>query len=169
MDSSQHILNLIYRYAECIDSGDFDGLGMLFHCGSIEYPTAGHALRGGESVADFHRQTIHVYPDTGTPGTRHTVSNPIIDIDELAATATVRSCFTVTQQLTGFPHQVIAAGRYFDHFKRNNDDWTFSVRKVTPEYYGDLSKHLRSFQDERDSLRLVSNSFPTDNTAIKRV
>lgn len=169
MDSSQHILNLLYRYAECIDSGDFDGLGMLFQSASIEYPTAGKALRGGASVAEFHRQTIHIYPDSGTPGTTHTVSNSIIDIDESAATATVRSCFTVTQQLTDFPYQVIAAGRYFDHFKRSNEGWAFSTRKVTPEYYGDLSKHLKSFQDERDSLRLVSNGFPTDNTAIKRV
>lgn len=169
MDSHQHIVNLLHQYAECVDTGDFDALGMLFRFGSIEYPTAGHALRGRDAVAAFHRDTIFVYPDTGTPGTMHTVSNAIIHIDEDTATATVRSSFIVTQQLADFPHQVIATGRYFDHFKQCDEGWVFSVRKITPEYYGDLSKHLKSFQDERDSLRLVSNRFPIDNTNIKRI
>ena len=169
MDFSQNILNLVYRYAECIDSGDFDGLGLLFRCGSIEYPTAGQVLRGSDAITEFYRKTIQVYADTGTPCTNHAVSNVIIEADILACTAIARSCFSVTQQLVDFPHQVIATGRYFDHFKYDGKAWCFTGRKVTPEYYGDMSMHLKSFLDERDGLRLVSKSSPTNKTAIKRI
>ena len=55
---------------------------------------------------------------TGTPHTKHLVTNLVIDVDDVAGTASARSYFTVLQSLPDFPLQPIIAGRYRDDFER---------------------------------------------------
>ena len=79
----------------------------------------------------------------GTPRTRHVVTNPIIEVDEAAGTATCRSCYTVLQQTETLPLQVIAAGRYLDTFARVDGQWRFASRDYSLfDMPGDLSQHL---------------------------
>ena len=87
------------------------------------------------------RRIIVLYP-CGTPRTRHLISNPIVEIDEAAGTATARSCYTVLQATEQLPLQAIASGRYHDCFARIDGQWCFTAREYRLDLVGDMSRHL---------------------------
>jgi len=140
-DSQQRIEQLLYAYAECIDAGDFAGVGALFAEGEIRAAGDGPQIRGAEAVQQLYAATVRLYGD-GTPRTKHVTSNVIVQIDEVVGTATARSYFTVLQQLEDFPLQVIVAGRYHDTFARIDGVWRFGVRRMYLDLQGDLGRHL---------------------------
>ncbi|MFF4382738.1 nuclear transport factor 2 family protein [Kitasatospora sp. NPDC001547] len=139
--SHRAIENLIARYAELVDDGDFAGLGVLL--ADAVFVGGGGPVRGGEAIEAMFRDTIVVYAD-GTPRTQHVTSNVAVDVDEPAGTATARSYVTVLQALPGLPLQAVAAGRYHDGFARGEDGrWRFVERRVRITLVGDVSRHLR--------------------------
>jgi 3-phenylpropionate/cinnamic acid dioxygenase small subunit len=140
--SPTQIANLLYTYAERIDGGDLEGAAALFRHARIKARDRDHLLDAAGILAQWKRY-IKIYPD-GTPRTRHVITNPIIDIDEEAGTATSRSCYTVFQSAEGFPLQAIASGRYHDKFERVDGTWRFSYRDYSLlDMVGDLSFHLK--------------------------
>ena len=142
-DSSAHdkaeILELIYRYAELIDAGDFDAVGELLSRARFGGPRTPMAS-GAQNIAAIFAVTTKRFADTGTPKTRHLVLNPIVEIDGDAATA--RSTFLVVQATEAVPFQPIVAGRYYDRFARSADGWHFTERIADVEMTGDVSDHL---------------------------
>lgn len=89
------------------------------------------------------RRILILYP-CGTPRTRHLITNPIIDIDEAAGTASARSCYTVLQATADFALQIVASGRYLDRFARIDGAWCFVARDYRQlDFSGDLSRHLQ--------------------------
>jgi hypothetical protein len=142
-DSALLIGNLIARYAELIDAGDFDGLGDLLGRAAVGGMEGDDLLRGRQAVTALFTSTTRRYPD-GTPGTKHVTTNLILDIDEMAGTAAARSYFTVLQAVPGLPLQPIVAGRYRDRFERDGDGWHFSERRFLVELVGDVSHHMIS-------------------------
>jgi 3-phenylpropionate/cinnamic acid dioxygenase small subunit len=128
------IHELLYRYAELIDAGDFDGVGRLLARGSFA------GVAGAEAIAKLFATTTRRFPDSGTPRTRHLVLNPIVDIDGDSAAA--RSTFCVVQATDTVALQPIAVGRYSDAFGRDADGWYFTARQVDVEMIGDVSAHL---------------------------
>ncbi|QBR02255.1 nuclear transport factor 2 family protein [Paraburkholderia pallida] len=140
-DSAVQIANLLYRYAECMDSGDWDGVGTLFQHARLKTRDSHAGLSAPEFLQLLYGH-VKRYP-CGTPRTRHVVTNPIIEIDEPAHRATARSYYTVLQATEGFPLQPIAAGRYHDAFERVDDVWRFSFRDYSLlDMAGDLHYHL---------------------------
>jgi hypothetical protein len=142
-DSALLIANLIARYAELIDNGDFDGVGDLLARASVGGMEGDALLSGRDALAALFTSTTRRYPD-GTPGTKHVTTNLILDIDETAGTATARSYFTVLQAVPGLPLQPIVAGRYRDRFERDGGGWHFSERRFLVELVGDVSHHMIS-------------------------
>lgn len=133
------VTRLLYRYAELIDAGDFDGVGALLGRGTFM------GLAGASAIAGLFAKTTRRFPDHGnTPRTRHLVLNPIVDVD--GDTATARSTFVVVQRTETVPLQPIVVGRYADAFARDHarDDagWYFTERVVDVEMVGDVSDHL---------------------------
>lgn len=142
MDSYRAIENLLYRYAELIDNGDFAGVGQLFARGAISSATMEGKVAGAEAVQRMYEAYTRVYED-GTPRTQHITTNVAIEVDEAAGTASARLRFTVFQQLEDFPLQPIISGRYADTFARDQDgSWYFVERRMQPQLFGDLSRHL---------------------------
>jgi 3-phenylpropionate/cinnamic acid dioxygenase small subunit len=138
--SAVEICNLLYRYAELLDGGDLDGTAALFRHARIRL--AGGQEIGGEGLAALWRQYVKLHAD-GTPRTRHIVSNPILEIDEVAGRARCRSYYTVLQAARGLPLQVIAAGRYHDEFERAEGRWRFAFRDYSMlDLQGNLAEHL---------------------------
>lgn len=135
---------LILTYAECIDAGDFAGVGALFTHGRIALEDGTVVAEGAAAVEALYVATTRRYDDDGTPHTKHLTTNVIVDADADAdaGTARARSYFTVFQGLADFPLQAIISGRYHDTFERIDDTWWFAERRMIPELYGDLSKHL---------------------------
>jgi 3-phenylpropionate/cinnamic acid dioxygenase small subunit len=129
------VTELLYRYAELIDAGDFDGVGALLGRGNFM------GVSGAERIAKLFATTTRRFPEHGnTPRTRHLVLNPIVDVDGDAATA--RSTFCVIQQTETVALQPIVVGRYADTFARGGADWHFTERTVDIQMVGDVSDHL---------------------------
>ena len=141
--SATEIANLLYRYAELMDAGDFAGAADLFaHAVIIVDPTPGAPTLDAAGILAVWEQYVVRYDD-GTPRTKHVVTNPIIDIDEQADTATARSYYTVLQQVHEQPLRPIVAGRYHDRFVRVEGQWRFSERNYAlMDLVGDLSAHM---------------------------
>ena len=137
-DDHEAIRNLLGRYCELMDAGDFDGLGGLFANASLA-DEHGHAFAHGrdEVAAQWHARTLTY---DGSPRTRHVTSNTVIDVDE--DTATARSAYIVFQATEAMPLQAIIAGRYSDTFTRDINGWQFSERRYAVDLVGDVSHHL---------------------------
>lgn len=146
MRAETQIANLLYRYAECIDTGDLAGAAALFEHARIRVgpgDTPGDTIDAAGLLAIW--KSMIVLHD-GTPRTKHVTTNPIIEVDEDAGTATCRSYYTVLQQTPDLPLQVIVAGRYQDRFERvggADGKWRFCYRDLTLiDMVGDVSHHL---------------------------
>lgn len=142
--SETAIVNLLYRYAEMVDAGRFEDLGTeLF--GNAEFTVAAPPAPriDGVAMAQLMVATTIRHED-GTPRTKHVITNPILEVDEDAGTATCRSYYTVFQQTDTLPLQPVVAGRYHDRFTRVAGEWSFAARDYTMvDMVGDVSQHLR--------------------------
>lgn len=133
--SRDQVTELLYRYAELIDAGDFDGVGALLGRGNFM------GVAGPAAIAELFAATTRRFPEHGNrPRTRHLVLNPIVDID--ADSARARSTFVVVQQTDTVALQPIVVGRYADTFARDEHGWYFTERTVDVEMIGDISDHL---------------------------
>ena len=129
------ITELLYRYAELIDAGDFDSVGELLGRGNFM------GVSGAEAIAALFAKSTRRFADHGnTPRTRHLVLNPIVELD--SDTAHARSTFCVVQQTDTVPLQPIVVGRYADTFARGDAGWYFTERIVDVQMVGNVSDHL---------------------------
>jgi 3-phenylpropionate/cinnamic acid dioxygenase small subunit len=142
MLAETQITNLLYRYAECIDAGDLAGAAALFEHARIRIGGPDTDTIDAARLLGIWKSLIVLHPD-GTPRTKHVTTNPIIEIDEAAGTASCRSYYTVLQQTDELPLQTIVTGRYHDRFERVDGQWRFSYRDLTLiDMVGDVSHHL---------------------------
>jgi 3-phenylpropionate/cinnamic acid dioxygenase small subunit len=141
-EAHEAIRNLLGRYCELMDAGEFDGLAALFADARMSDEHGTVFARGSEQIAAmWHKQTI-LYD--GSPRTRHLTANPIIELDDDGGTAEVRSTYVVFQGIDDLPLQPIITGRYVDHFVRGDDGtWRWDERSYAIDHLGDLSHHLR--------------------------
>ncbi|MDW6057038.1 nuclear transport factor 2 family protein [Streptomyces sp. FXJ1.4098] len=144
--SYRAIENLIARYAELVDDGDFAGLGNLL--ADATFTGSGEPVSGRDAIEKMFQDTLIVYAD-GTPRTQHVTTNVAIEVDEQANTAVSRSYVTVMQALPDLPLQPIAGGRYHDRFERRDGQWPFVARRVRINLVGDVSRHLRQAAAQR--------------------
>ena len=141
MQSATAITNLLYRYAELIDGGDLAGAAALFAKARVKLG-GGEVVEGAAPMLALWQGVMVIYP-CGTPRTKHVITNPIVEIDEVAGIANCRSYYTVIQASPGLPLQIICAGRYHDAFERDETGWRFSERDYSLfDLQGDLSGHL---------------------------
>jgi len=145
----QRIQQLVYGYAERVDAGDFEAVAALMNKARLLFLPSAEVLEGSSQVLAAHRRRVKVYSHTGTPCTTHYVNNLVIELDGNKASA--QSLFTVTQALENFPLQTIMAGRYYDRFVKEREEWRFSKRTIAPEYFGDLSFHLNDFEKPQNN------------------
>lgn len=151
MSDVQLILNLLYTYAERIDSGDLDGAAALFDHARVQVASGpdGPVTVDAAGVRAVWEGFIAIYPD-GTPRTKHVITNPIVEIDDAGTTATCRSYYTVLQQTDDFPLQVVCAGRYHDEFEKVADGdggsrWRYRFRDYSLlDLQGDFRAHAKS-------------------------
>lgn len=152
-ESHHAISTLLFRYAECVDQADFDGLSRLFEHGRIRSTAGSESDVGmqGEEIGRFYAATNRVHAD-GTLRTRHLATNVQIDIDEATDAATARSYYVVLQATEKLAFQPIAGGRYEDRFERVDGRWRFADRLIHVDQIGDMSEHL-SFDLAQGNVR----------------
>ena len=138
-DDRAAITDLIFRYAELIDAGDFQGVGELLARAAFGGPRT-PKVSGADNIAAVFAATTRRFDD-GTPKTRHLVLNPIVEITGDVATA--RSTFCVVQATERIALQPIVVGRYIDRFARDSAlGWHFTERIADVQMVGDVSDHL---------------------------
>jgi ketosteroid isomerase-like protein len=139
-DAHEQIRNLLGRYCERMDAGNFAGLAELFAAATLADENGNVFATGADEMRTmWERQTI-LYD--GSPRTRHITANPVIDVDGDSAQCT--SSYVVFQGTDGQPLQPIVTGRYADTFARDDaGQWRFTQRRYAIDHVGDLSHHLR--------------------------
>ncbi len=153
IESVFEIQHLIYKYAELIDSGNYEGIGELFSYGRIttEDPNKrGKAdpenpgFRGAKEILKMYQDSTRIYPD-GTPKSKHIVTNLIVDVSPDDQSGSARSYYTVLQKTVELALQPVITGRYIDSFSRikaDSNKWHFLERIMIMDQIGDLSQHL---------------------------
>ncbi|MFT4519400.1 MAG: 3-phenylpropionate/cinnamic acid dioxygenase small subunit [Halioglobus sp.] len=142
MEDSRLIENLIYRYAELIDSGDLVGVSELFRDAEIVSTAHNVTRSGADEVLEMYQVSCRIHESTGTPLTKHLTTNVIIEVNSSANEASARSYYTVIQATDTLPLQPIISGRYSDRFRKTGSKWQFSRREMVVDLIGDCSAHL---------------------------
>ncbi len=142
MEDSRCIENLIYCYAERIDSGDLEGVAELFRHAEIFSPAHNVRRTGYDEVLQMYQLSCRLYEKTGTPLTKHLTTNVIIELNDDGTTASARSYYTVIQATDALPLQPIISGRYRDQFHKVGGQWQFRSREMLVDLIGDCSAHL---------------------------
>ena len=135
LSDGDHIRNLLGRYCELIDAGDFAAVGALFADGCLADEHGTELARGADAVAAFYASIVQLRD--GSPGTKHLVLDTVLEEEGDGAVA-ARSSYVVLQDL-----EPIIAGRYVDRFVRDGAGWRFAERRFAVDQAGDLSRHLR--------------------------
>lgn len=142
MDASTEITNLLYRYGALVDAGDYAGIGRLLAHAVVTDASGRLELRGADAVRELYERSTRLYPETGTPRTKHVISNPIVEIDETTDSARCTSQYVVYQQTESLPLQPIVAGHYEHAFSRVDGAWRITSHRFFVDLVGDLSQHL---------------------------
>jgi len=104
-----------------------------------------HEFRGAAAVRSLIEETVRLYD--GIPGTKHLVTNLIIEVDSNRESATARSSYLAVQGRPDLPLQPILAGRWHDTFENVEDRWQFVDRVIHNDLIGDVSCHLKGFSN----------------------
>jgi 3-phenylpropionate/cinnamic acid dioxygenase small subunit len=140
-EAHEAIRNLLGKYCELMDAGQFGALAELFaHATLADEHGNVFATGADEMRAMWEKQTI-LYDSR--PRTRHVTANPVIDVDEQAGNAQASSSYVVFQGTDALPLQPIVTGRYLDTFTCGEAGWHFTQRRYAIDHVGDLSHHIR--------------------------
>lgn len=142
MDASTRITNLLYTYAGLVDAGDFAGIGRLLAHAVVTDASGRLEIRGADAVRQLYEHTTRIYPETGTPRTKHVVTNPILEIDEARGSARCTSQYVVYQQTDTLPLQPIVSGHYEHEFAQVEGVWRITSHRFFVDQVGDVSQHL---------------------------
>ena len=133
------IRNLLGRYCDLVDDGDWDAVGGLFADGRLATSDGVVLAAGAADVTAFYRRGTLLHD--GSPRTKHLVVNTAHTFLDEAAVA--RSSYLVLQALDGvLALQPIICGRYVDTFSRAGLAWQWDERRFSVDLAGDLSQHL---------------------------
>lgn len=141
-DARNEIAKLIFLCDAYNDAGDFDAVGRLFAHASIGVSGMGDVVcQGAEQTAAQFRKMTRTYPEGGAR-THHLSTNLIIDVDEVAGSATCWSNYVMFQQTEQLPLQPINCGRNYDVFQRVAGEWRWKRRSINISLVGEMSHHL---------------------------
>ncbi|MBT2501715.1 nuclear transport factor 2 family protein [Curtobacterium sp. ISL-83] len=139
-DAESAITRLIYTYCHRLDGADLAGAAALFE--HARWQLSPDVICQGSAEHLDALQVIRVYGDR--LGTRHVVSNLLIDIAEDGLSAKSVSYVDSIQVTAEFPLQLIFQGRYLDTFVFENGAWRFDERIVDADGAGDMSAHHKA-------------------------
>lgn len=139
-DDRSEAAELLARYGELIDAGDFAGVGQLLSEAVVEGPDGTPIAQGSAEIEALYVAMTRRFED-GTPRTAHIITNIIVEVVGVD-TFEMRSRFTVFQATDQFPLQPVVVGRYVDKVKRIDNRLAFVSRRMIPELWGDASAHL---------------------------
>jgi ketosteroid isomerase-like protein len=142
-DVSQEMANLLYGYAELMDAGNFAAIGELLADAVVSMEGSHKTTTGADAITAEYQKWSQIY-ETGTPKTKHIITNLIVAPDDTGDSVQARSYFTVLQAVEGvLPLQPILAGRYRHSFTRIDGEWRCTAMHVVWDLVGTLTAHLK--------------------------
>jgi ketosteroid isomerase-like protein len=132
------IQNLIGRYAELLNTGQFDEVGELFRHGRVVVEGNPDPVAGAREVAEMYRESTRV-PPTGPDSLLYT-TNLQVELDGDSARA--RSYFVALHDKGDGVVVPVVGGRYRDAFRKHADGWHFEERRITVDLVGALGDHI---------------------------
>jgi 3-phenylpropionate/cinnamic acid dioxygenase small subunit len=154
LSDADQIRNLLYAYAEAIDAGDIAALRDLFEHAAITLDGGatwrGRRAGGDDSQPGPWRATSG---GGGPKGTKHVVTNVIVDLDPGGEAATTRSTFLVVQATGEVALQPIISGRYHDAFRRIDGAWRFASRRYIVDLVGNAAPLLGIGAGELEAMQ----------------
>lgn len=151
LEAEDAITRLIFAYCTSIDTGRLDDTARLFSHGTW-YLNEDTPISGFDQVSEFLNSNVILY--NGVPGTRHTVSNIVIDLDEHGSHAHAQSYVIVFQTVPGNPPHIMFQGAYDDTFARGQDGWHFRERHIQTDGTGEMSLRLKSAEAQAVGISL---------------
>lgn len=140
----ESILALMNQYCYRIDAGDLQGFAELFRQGT--WLVRGDPAGGDTGVDEVMKTLSNIILYNGKPNTKHVMSNVQIEVNANGKSATAQCYITVNQAVPpDFPLQPIFIGHYYDSFERTDGEWHFTLRDISPDLAGDLSRHRADF------------------------
>jgi uncharacterized protein (TIGR02246 family) len=121
-DDVEQIRRTLGEYSRLCDDGRFDEFADLF-APDARMLVLGQEIEGRDAIATTMAK---LQPD-GSRGL-HMTANSLIDVDKGEASATTDYMFV---RPSGGGLGIVAAGRYYDRFRRDDDRWRFSERRIT--------------------------------------
>jgi 3-phenylpropionate/cinnamic acid dioxygenase small subunit len=123
------IADLLYRYAEALETRDWDLLATCFTAGAeVDYSASGGVKGDVAQATAFLAQTIPLFS-----ATHFLIANPQLQLESDEA-ASGRTHFRTTMVLgeRGHTQYLVAAGYYHDRFARTAEGWRISRRVEEP-------------------------------------
>ncbi|HEX6422267.1 MAG TPA: nuclear transport factor 2 family protein [Acidimicrobiales bacterium] len=151
MTEGDRIRNLLGRYCDLMDAGDWPSVGALFARGRLADEHGTEIAAGAAAVERFYARGTLLHG--GSPRTKHLVLNTVLDDPAGDGTIAARSSYLVLQAVPGAALRPIITGRYVDRFVpggaggaagAGDPGWHFAERRFAVDLVGDLSQHLRS-------------------------
>ena len=136
-DAETAITRLIYTYCHRLDGADLAGAAALFE--HARWQLSPDVICQGSAEHLEALQVIRIYGDR--LGTRHVVSNLLIDVADDGVTAQSVSYVHSSQVTADFTLQLIFQGRYLDSFVFAEGTWRFRERVVDADGVGDMGAH----------------------------
>jgi hypothetical protein len=139
LTTGDRIRNLLGRYCDLMDAGDFDAVGELFGDGVLADERGRPLASGSAAIAAFYAAGTRLHAPSGTPRTKHLLLNTVLSEAD-GGGVVARSSYLVLQAVDGeLALQPIITGRYLDTFSAT-DAWI--ERRFLVDLVGDLSHHL---------------------------
>ncbi|MFM7063649.1 MAG: nuclear transport factor 2 family protein [Actinomycetes bacterium] len=135
------VVALLAAYADAIDAGDFSLVADLLAAAEVQTADGLVVATGRDEVLAMYQGTTRLHHD-GTPRTAHLVANVVVEPGDGPDHLRSRSRFVVLQSTDRVPLQPVVAGRYEEEFVRQGGGWRFSVRRMVPQLWGDVTDHL---------------------------
>jgi ketosteroid isomerase-like protein len=125
------VMDLVARYAECVDSGDAAGYAALFTSDGVVEHSAG-SVRGRAEVQAWVEGLVRENRVGKTSRLKHIMGLPVIRGDGDRATA--RTYVTIPRHMDSGEIVIRLAGTYFDDCVKLNGEWLFAKRRIDLDF-----------------------------------
>jgi uncharacterized protein (TIGR02246 family) len=125
------VMDLVARYAECVDSGDAAGYAALFTPDGVVEHSAG-SVRGRAEVQAWVEGLVRENRVGKTSRLKHIMGLPVIRGDGDRATA--RTYVTIPRHMDSGEIVIRLAGTYFDDCVKQDGAWLFAKRRIDLDF-----------------------------------
>jgi ketosteroid isomerase-like protein len=125
------VMDLVARYAECVDSGDAAGYAALFTPDGVVEHSAG-SVRGRAEVQAWVEGLVRENRVGKASRLKHIMGLPVIRGDGDRATA--RTYVTIPRHMDSGEIVIRLAGTYFDDCVKLNGEWLFAKRRIDLDF-----------------------------------